>query len=453
MMFDGRRVRIASVVAAAAGWLIVGATAPVGAAGGVTLTADAGLDGTTRPGRLTRVRIAIENSDTEIAGTLVVTAGGVTVARALNLPVPSRKRIELYIRVPSADVDRIHVAFVAAGREVSAVDAAVRFAPDETSFVLCETSSHLAESDSRCTSILDVSSLPDSWRGYDAVDTLVLSPMAAVSLTANQGIAKQRWTLLRMNDLSAGLAAQPPSPGRFLTPVRMLIAAYAALFLLVVSGARVLGRRSLSIYAAVISIVACGSAAAVAQGRIGPGAAVLVTGSTIVRSAEDIDDSLVSTRGVARFPAFGSFELGPALDDGVVTMRQEPAIGTFADDGESILAGVFGRNQRVEFDLEGFSGLPTVKVMRSGDTTRITNMVSTDLTECELPSGFSPRRVALLKAGQSLSVKGSADAEDSALTCRFQVAPPTLRSRQSRVDHQGSAVLVYGLRPFGGQKP
>lgn len=452
MMFDGRRLRIASVVAAA-GWLIVGATAPVGAAGAVTLTADAGLDGTIRPGRLTRVRIAVENSDREIAGTLVVVAGARTVARALTLPAPSRKRIELYIRVPSADIDRIHVAFVAAGREVSAVDAAVRFAPDESPFVLCEVSSHLAGSDSPCTSTLDASSLPDSWRGYDAVDKLVLSPMAARSLTANQGIAINRWTLLRMNQLSAGLAAQPPSPGRFLTSMRMLIAAYAALFLLVVTGARVLGRRSLSIYAVVISIVACGSAAAIAQGRIGPGAAVLITDSTIVRSAEDIDDSLVSSRGVARFPAFGSFELGPALDDGVVTMRQERPIETFADDGESILAGVFGRNQRVEFDLEGFSGLPTVKVVRSGDTTRIVNMASTDLTDCELPSGLSPRRVVLLRAGESVGVRGSPDAEGSAFTCRFQVAPPTLRGRRGRVEHQGSAVLVYGLRPFGDQGP
>lgn len=452
MMFDGRRLRIASVVAAA-GWLTVGAIAPVGAAGAITLTADAGLDGTTRPGRLTRVRIAVENSDTEIAGTLVVVAGARTVARALSLPAPSRKRIELHIRVPSADIDRIHVAFVAGGREVSAVDAAVRFAPDETPFVLCVASSDSAGSDPRCTSTLDPSSLPDSWRGYDAVDELVLSPAAAVSLTANQGIAIKRWHLLRMNDLSAGLAAQPPSPGRFLTPMRMLLAAYAALFLLVVSVIRVLGRRSLSIYAAVVSIVACGSAAAIAQGRVGPGAAVLITDSTIVRSAEDIDDSLVSTRGVARFPAFGAFELSPALDDGVVTIRQEPAIATFADAGESILAGVFGRNQRVEFDLEGFSGLPTVRVMRSGDTTRIANMASVDLTDCELPSGLSPRRVALLRAGESVGVRGSPEAEDSAFTCRFQVAPATLRSRRGRVEHQGSAVLVYGLRPFGGQRP
>ena len=451
-MFDGGRLRIASVVATA-GWLIAGATAPVGGAGAVTLTADAGLDGTTRPGRLTRVRIALENSDQEIAGTLVVVAGTTRVTRALNLPGPSRKRIELQIRVPSADIDRIRVAFVAAGREVSAVDAAVRFAPEETPFVLCEASSHVGGSDTRCTSSLDAPSLPDSWRGYDAVDKLVLSPVAALSLTASQRIAIKRWSLLRRIDLSAGLAAEPSGPGRFLTPMRMLIAAYAALFLLVVSGTRVLGRRSLSIYAALISIVACGSAAALAQGRIGPGAAVVITGPTIVRSAEDIADSLVSTRGVAKFPAFGSFELSPALDDGVVTMRGEPGIGTFAEDGESILAGVFGKNQRVEFDLEGFSGLPTVTVTRSGETTRIANMASTELTECELPSGLSPRRVALLRPGESLDVRGSPDAEDSALTCRFQVAPPTLQSRRGRVEHQGSAVLVYGLGRFGDQGP
>lgn len=453
MMFNGRRSRIASVVAAAAGWLIAGATAAMGATGGITLAADAGLDGVTRPGRLTRVRIAIENSDTDIAGNLVVAAGGERVARALSLPAPSRKRLELYIRVPSADIDRIHVALVAGGRELGAVDAAVRFAREETAFVLCVASSASAGPDSRCTSTLDVASLPGSWRGYDAVDELVWSPAAPASLTGDQRVAINRWTIRRANDLSVGLAAQPAGPARVQTQMRMLIAAYAALFLLVVAAAQILARRSLSIYAAVISIVAAGSAAAMAQGRIGAGASILLTDSTIVRGAEGVDDAFVSTRGVARFPALGSFELSPAFDDGVVTMRQGPGGATFADDGESILAGVFGKNQHVEFDLEGFSGLPTVKVIRSPETTRIVNMASTDLTDCELPSGLLPRRAALLKAGDSLGVRGAPDAEDAVFTCRFQAAPPTLRSRRARVEHRGSAVLVYGLRPFGGRTP
>lgn len=453
MMFDGRRSRIASVVAAAAGWLIAGATAAMGATGGVTLAADAGLDGVTRPGRLTRVRIAIENSGTDMAGNLVVGAGGVSVARTLSLPAPSRKRIELYIRVPSADIDRIHVALVAEGREVAAVDAVVRFAPEETRFVLCVASSASVGSDPRCTSTLDAAALPDSWRGYDAVDELVWSPPGPWSLTDDQRIAINRWTVRRANDQSVGLAAQPAGPARVLTQMRLLIAAYAALFLLVVAAAQILARRSLGIYAAIVSIVAFASAAAMAQGRIGAGASILLTDATIVRAAEGVDDTLVSTRGVARFPAFGSFELSPTFDDGVVTVRQEPASATFADDGESVVSGVFGKNQHVEFDLEGFSGLPTVRVIRSGETTRIANVASSDLTDCELPSGILPRRVALLRAGDSLSVRGSPDAEDTAFTCRFQVAPPTLRSRRAPVEHQGRAVLVYGLGPFGGHRP
>ena len=452
MMFDGRRPRIASVVAAAAGWLIAGATAAMGATGGVSLAADAGLDGVTRPGRLTRVRIAIENSDTDIAGNLVVAAGGVRVVRALSLPAPSRKRLELYIRVPSADIDRIHVALVAGGREVGAVDAAVRFAREETAFVLCVASSAAAGPDSRCTSTLDGASLPDSWRGYDAVDELVSPPAGPPSLTSDQRVAINRWTIRRANDLSAGLAARP-GPARVLTQMRMLIATYAALFVVVVAAAKKLARRSLSIYAAVIAIVAAGSAAALAQGRIGAGASILLTDSTTVRGAEGVADAFVSTRGVARFPALGSFELTPTFDDGVVTARQEPADATFADDGESVLAGVFGKNQHVEFDLEGFSGLPTVKVIRSPETTRIVNMASTDLTDCELPSGLLPSRVALLRAGDSLGVQGAPDAEDAVFTCRFQAAPPTLRSRRARVEHQGSAVLVYGLRSSGGRRP
>src|SRR5258706_14907327 len=255
-----------------------------------------------------------------------------------------------------------------------------------------------AARDSRCTSTLDVASLPESWRGYDAVDELGSSPAGSPSLTGDQRAAINRWTIRRANDLSVGLAAPPAAPGRVLAQMPMLIAASAALFLLVVAAARSLARRSFSLYAALAWIVAAGSAAALAQGRIGAGASILLTDSTIVRGAEGVDDAFVSTRGVARFPALGSFELSPAFEDGVVTARQEPARATFADDGASVLSGVFGKNQRVEFELEGFSGLPTVRVIRSAETTRIVNVASTDLTDCAVPSGLLPRRVVLLRA-------------------------------------------------------
>ena len=451
MMLDGGRPRVATAVAVAAGWLITGATVAMAATGGITLAADAGLDGVTRPGRFTRVRIAIENSGTDVAGNLVVVAGSERIARVLNLPAPSRKRFELYIRVPSADVDRIHVALVADGREVGEADAVIRFAPEESPFVLCVGS--MSVSDPRCTSTLDATALPDSWRGYDAVDEWTPSPVALSSLTDTQRVAVNRWTLRHANDMSAGLAAEPDRPAQGLSQTRILIAAYAATFLLIVAAAQILARRSLSIYAAVVSIVAVGSAAAMAQGRIGAGASIALTDSTVVRASEVTNDTLISTRGVARFPAFGSFDLSPAFADGIVTMRQTPAGATFGEDGESALSGVFGKGQRVEFDLEGFSALPTVNVMRSADTIRIVNAASGDLTDCELPSGVSPRRVALLRAGDTLGIQGSPDSEDTALACRFQVAPSTIRSRRHHVQHQGRAMLVYRLGPFAGHRP
>jgi len=452
MMLNRRRPRLAPVVAVAAGWLVAGATAAMAATGGVMLSADAGLDGVTRPGRLTPVRIAIENSGTDIGGDLVVVAGRVRIARALTLPTPSRKRIELYIRVPSADIDRIHVAFVAEGREVRAVDAVVRFVPDETRFVLCVAPIATGGSDPRCTSTLDAAALPDSWRGYDAVDEFVWSAAAAAALTEGQNIAISRWKILRANDMAVGPAAPPSGSARVLSHTRILIAAYAALFLLLVVAAQVLARRPLSVYAAVVAIVAFASAAAIAQGRIGAAASIVLVDSTIVRAAEGVDDAFVSTRGVATFPAFGSFELRPAFDDGIVAAREEPAGSRFAEDGGSVLPGEFGKGQRIGFELEGFSPLPTVKVTRSAETMRIANVASSDLTDCELPAGVSPRRVALLRAGDTLSVQGSPDAEDTALTCRFRAAPPTLRGNRARVEHQGTAVLVYALGPGGGHR-
>jgi hypothetical protein len=227
--------------------------------------------------------------------------------------------------------------------------------------------------------------------------------------------------------------------------VRFLIVVYAGLFLLVTASARALGRSPWALYGSLIALVIAGSAATMAQGRIGDGAAILVTDSTVVRATEARDGAFLSTRGMATFPAFGSFELRPAFSDGIVTRRHEPAAARFAEDGGSLLGGVFGKGQRTSFDLEGFTRMATLGIERSADTLRITNLSTADMTDCELPAGFVPARIVLLRAGSALSVSGSSADENDAVTCRLGLAPPTLRSSGDRVEHTGTAVLVYAL--------
>jgi hypothetical protein len=227
--------------------------------------------------------------------------------------------------------------------------------------------------------------------------------------------------------------------------MRRLIVIYAGAFPILVLTSRRLGRSPRLFYAALVVVIAAGSAAATAQGRLGGSAAIVVADSTIIRAAEGVDEALLSARGVAAFPSFGPFELRPGFDDGVVTARRESAPLQFAEDGKSVMSGVFGKGQRVGFDLEGFSPMLTLAVARSGELLRIANATSSDLTDCELPPGFEPRNIALLRAGETVSARTSQGSPGATMTCRFSRLPSTLRGGTNQVNHTGSAVLVYAL--------
>jgi hypothetical protein len=443
-MIHARRWRFGRAVAASL-CLMAGTTAALAADDRVTLVAHAGLDTAARAGRWTPVVVTIENSGTEITGDLVIDAGRVRVVRALVLPSPSRQRIEQHVRVPSADLDRIHVALVVDGREIRAADAAIRVVPDDTRFVLCVGSGGTSEPRPSCTTTMDRAALPVSWRGYDALDDLDWPATDGPALTEDQTAAIAQWKIRHAHEMAIAPAAESLTPRRPFGEVRSLIVVYAGLFLLVTACARTLGRSPLLLYGSLAALVIAGSAATMAQGRVGAGAAIVVTDATVIRATEALDGALLSTRGVATFPAFGSFELRPASADGVVTLRREPAPARFADDGGSVLGGVFGKGQGIGFDLEGFAPLPTLTIERAAGATRIANVGTADLTDCELPSGFRPERIALLRAEGAVTVSGSPADEGGAITCRLDGAPPTLRSDRDRVEHHGTAVLVYTL--------
>ena len=241
MISPVRRRRFPRAVAAAA-CLMAGTTAAVAADDRVTLVAHAGLDTRARAGRWTPVLVTIENSGTDITGDLVVDAGQVRVVRALALPAPSRKRIEQYVRVPSADLDRIHVALVVAGREMRAVDAPIRVIPDEKSFVLCVGPVGTNQPEPSCTATVDRATLPVSWRGYDALDDLRWPAGEKPRLDEDQTAAIGQWKIRRAHELVIAPAAESLEPPRALAQVRSLIAVYAGLFLLVTACAQALGR-------------------------------------------------------------------------------------------------------------------------------------------------------------------------------------------------------------------
>ena len=439
-MADGRRHGVGRALLAAA--CLFGAAANGAADDRITLAAEAGLGGNARAGRWTPVRIAIENSGRDIDGEIVITAGSARLVRQLSLPAPSRKRLEHYIRLPSADIDRIRVALVIGGREIQAVETAVRVLSGDGSFVLCIAPLGNQPA-ATCTASIAPAALPLSWRGYDAVDDLDRSAVVDGALNLVQKLAITRWRIHRTREFTAAPASRPIEAPLLASQIRRLIVVYAAAFPILVLTSRRLGRSPRLFYAAVILVIAAGSVAATAQGRIGEGAAIVLADSTILSAAEGTDDAFFSTRGVAVFPSFDSFELRPGFDDGVAEARRDSAPLQFAEDGISTLSGLFGKGQRVGFDLEGFSPMPTLTIARSGDIVRITNATSDDLANCELPHGFEPRDIPLLRAGEAVTARTSA--QSGAVTCRLFRLPSTLRSSTNHVRHTGSALLVYEL--------
>jgi hypothetical protein len=431
----------ALAVLTAAGWALAGA--PTSAANGIAISADAGYDGVTRTGRWTPVRVTIENAGKPLSGELVIEGGRARVVQPMVLPVPSRKVIEQYIRLPSSDIDHVHVSLVVEGRELAGVDAVVRPAPDDGSFLLCVRSAAISAPEAGCTATVIAERLPLSWRGYDVVDQLESPVTIESSLSEEQRLALSAWRIRHAHEQTIPPASEsrdvPVGPPQ----TRLFIAAYAGLFLLMGASSRALGRKPRRLYGAFVTVVGIGCAAAVAQGRVGSGASVVVTGSTVIRAAEGLDGAFVSTQGVAIFPAFALFELRPNLDDGVLMARQASAPIEFADDGESVVSGQFGKGQHVRFDMEGFSKMATLEVRRAA-TLSISNVTAGDLTDCELPAGLSPRHVSVLHPQQTLTVAGAPDGAAAAITCRLRRAS-VVRGDRGGVADIGTAVLVYVL--------
>lgn len=403
---------------------------------GVSLSAEAGLGGLARSGRWMPVRIALENTGADITGELVVDTGSARTVQAITLAAPSRKRIEMYVRAPGADASRIRVSLRQNEVDVAAVDVPVRFADEATGFTLCVGGTN--ETSAPCTTTVESKDLPASWRGFDAADDVLAAP------DVPNADALARWRASR------ALGAWVPPAVRVVatTPDHMLprwvLGIYALLLLGAWGGARRAARVPARFYAIVLAVCVTGAVAVAAQGRLGPGSAVVVSQTAVVRSGATIDEALVEARGAIVFPSHERFEIRPLSSEMILT-RPGSEEAQIAEDGVSSIAAVFGKNDRVEFEIDGFADLRTLQATRDGNTLRVTNAARFDLTDCDLPPGLSPRRIALLPSGDTLAIQGTPAQGDTAMRCAIRGELALLSSPGRRIEHRTSAVLVFDL--------
>lgn len=442
-------------------WSIAGVIALLTAAPAIadtlTLAADAGLGGVSKPGRWTPIRIVVDNTGADFSGELLVSWGDFDVHRDVSLPSPSRKRYELFVR--TGDVEAaIKVRLTSNGAEVSSAAVPVRLAAPDERITLCVAppgDPGMLRQEG-CAAITTPDALPRSARGYDAMDAVVWAA-GERAMSREQRTALDRWKSLRALEDSGDLdvtpkAQQPLLPRGVPAATRQAFSVFAAVYVcgLVTIGALFATRRRRTslVYAALMSLIGAASATALAIGRVGPASDIVVHHSTVVRQLPGEGGSMVSTRGVAEFPEFDSYALRAPIDDGfiqasAVSGRQEQVVD---DAGQPQLRGSFALAARRAFSLESFSTVDALGVAIDGSVVRVTNLTSGPLADCRFGEGFSRSDVGTLAHGQTVEAAVSGNITGPIFNCLLPELPVAFRESDRRVRVQG-VTRVFAYKP------
>ena len=446
-MEEPGRVRRTAVLTAA---LIAVATIGVteAAAQDVVVRAAAGIGQAVKAGRWAPVLIDIDSTRPAFNGELIVSWGDVRVRRALALPSPGHRQIELYLRNPDPQ-DTIRVRLVAGEREIQSVDLPVRVvAPNEPVTLCVESGSETAQDE--CTARASIASLPRSARGYDAVDRIV----TAAGLSEEQRTAIARREALRALDLSgdAGLVQRPARPERRRGLPTGVARTSGAIVLMCAAGLAAVGiamarRRSRVrwVWLSATAVIVVATVAAQAVGRIGPGTAVTVYYSALLEQVPGTSGSVLSMRALAEFPAHDSFTLRLPVADGTI----EPAALTegsseqvFDESGQPLITGVFGLAARQGFAAEAILDVQPLSVSQRGSEWTVTNRSNQVLERCRFADGFTRTDVGTLLPEKTVSAEQSGEVIGPVFTCEASEPALSMQSREHRIDMQGVTIIA-----------
>ena len=428
----------------------------------LTLDAHVGLGGIARAGRWTAVRVSVQSAPAEtLTGELIVEWGDARVVRDLMLPAAAKKHFELYIR--SADAGGTVVVRVAsAGRDITRTEFPVRLAAHDEVIAVCVAGNSLAsEIRAECTTSVDPSELPQSVRGYDAADEILLSEAQENAFTGGQRLALARWRVLQRLNREGVLSEAPRLPSTIPGLAAAshtdragvaAVAAYACLLAAVAMFFRVSTRRSLLVYPALLGAAAIGSAAALNVGRFGDGATVVVRHTSVLRQLGDDAGAAVFMRAVATYPAFDSYELRTTSADVALERpngRHVTSEQGVDEDGRSVVRTRSGAGVRHAFLAEGTVDVHPLRLTRRGRALGLTNMSEADLLDCRLPVGTTPDRIPVLRSRATADAVLPLSPLEHIVTCTTTAAPLTFIERRRTVRTEGTTLVVSFLEPAG----
>ena len=421
-------------------------------AGALALKAQAGIGGLGRAGRWAPVRVSIDNTDRDFSGDVVVAWGDAVVRRAITLASPSRADLVLYVR--TADVRGVISVRVESNDVLQqSIDVPIRLQAPDDEVTLCVGVSDAGQAREECAATVSAAALPRSMWGYDAVDRLRWEGTSPDALDRDQRVALDRWTAKRALD-EAGAAFASPSPlppqddvgGR---PVRLAAVGtvvYLALLIAATAAARHLRRRPLVVYGVIAAFAVLGSAAALAAGRLGPSAAIVVTHSSRVDQLST-GGSLVAIKASAQYPTFDTFALRAALTESAIAPKNgSPAPLRFNESGEPMVPGQFGLASRQAFELDGVVSFSPFRVARQDGIVTVANPSSFDYHDCYLSDGLSRQALGLLRAGQTVDARSSTSG--GFIACRLAATPVKFEESRYAVEVEGSTDVVAYLDPL-----
>jgi hypothetical protein len=80
----------------------------------------------------------------------------------------------------------------------------------------------------------------------------------------------------------------------------------------------------------------------------------------------------------------------------------------------------------------------------------MTNVSGADLTDCRLPAGTSPARIAVLPSGTTLNLELPLSLREHVVTCATAAAPLALAEGRRDVRTEGTTLVVSYLDPGEG---
>ena len=455
MVEPGRARRAAFL----AGALVALATLPVSAAAAqdIVVRATAGINQVVKADRWAPVLIDIDSTLPSFDGALLVSWGDVRLRRALTLPSPGKRRLELYLRTSDPE-SVLQVRLISGERPLPSVDVPVKVVPSSEPVTLL-VSGEGGRTTVGYSGFARADSLPRSPRGYDVVDALTWSDDASGRLSDEQRSAMLQRTAIHAIDLSgdSGLVQRPSRPDqRRGLPDGTVLAtgALTSLFVICFAGAGLsLARQRASarrLWLSAAGIVVTAAVGTQAIGTIGPGASITVHHRTLLELVQGTDVSMLSMRGVAEFPAHDSFTLRLPVTDGTL----EPSSSgsglveqRIDESGQPVLTGVFGLASRKAFAAEAITRAQPLAISQRGNTWTITNRSSLTLHQCHFGEGFASAPGASMPPGRVLEAQETGEVFGPAFTCEATEPIVAMVSPDRAVDMQGTTVIaVYKSR-------